>query len=105
MSRQFRWEQPSSAAIGEHAWLWHFTPTRRRLIRVIRGIEPLTPTLPGPGRGREQAVWRAERRVVGVVRRATVVSVVVKVVVNAQPGRVGSHADFGCQGVNPIPAD
>jgi hypothetical protein len=32
-SRQFRWEQPSSAAIGEHVWLLARQPRRRRLIR------------------------------------------------------------------------
>jgi hypothetical protein len=61
ISRQFRWEQPSSAAIGEHAWLWHVTPTRRRL---IRGIEPLTPTLPG-GEACDQAEHDPRRAVEG----------------------------------------
>ena len=53
----------------------------------LRGFEPLTPTLPGPGRGREQALYLLWSFVVGVVRRATVVSVVVKTVVNSAPFR------------------
>jgi thioester reductase-like protein len=57
-------------------------------------IEPLTRTLPGPGGGYEQAVWQAERRVVDVVERVTVVRVVVKTVVKAQSGQNGTDGDF-----------
>jgi hypothetical protein len=47
----------------------------------LRGLEPLTPTLPGPGRNREQArCWRFGS--VGVVvEGAIVVTVVVNIVV------------------------
>jgi hypothetical protein len=48
----------------------------------LRGLEPLTPTLPGAGRASEQAVYQVRSAVVGVVRRATVVSVVVRIVAN-----------------------
>ena len=45
-----------------------------------KGIRTPDPTLPGPGRGREQALYLLWSFVVGVVRRATVVSVVVNTV-------------------------
>ena len=53
------------------------------LMVELRGLEPLTPTLLGPGTQREQAIKHRQRAVVGVVLSATVVSVVVKTVVAA----------------------
>ena len=47
----------------------------------LRGLEPLTPTLPGTGRAAEQAVQAHFWAVVGVVGVVTVVRVVVKIVV------------------------
>jgi hypothetical protein len=44
----------------------------------LRGLEPLTSTLPGAGGGREQAIWQASSSVVGVVRHVIVVTVVVE---------------------------
>jgi hypothetical protein len=71
-----------------------------------RVLELLTPTLPGAGGRREQAVWAARCAVVGVAERATVVSVVVKTVVNAPYDHIGGDGDFGrCQGSNPGPTD
>jgi hypothetical protein len=68
----------------------------------LRGFEPLTPTLPGAGGPREQAAWAAGCTAVGVVERATVVSVVVKIVVNAPSDHIGSDRDFDhCQGFEP----
>jgi hypothetical protein len=61
-------------------------PARPRSERVfvveLRGLEPLTPTLPGMGEGPEQARYGARTCVVGVARRVAVVSVVVRFVVN-----------------------
>jgi UDP-N-acetylenolpyruvoylglucosamine reductase len=72
------------------------------LLVELRGLEPLTPTLPGAGGAREQAAGAAGRAVVGVVERATVVSVVVKIVVNALPDHICSDGDFDpCQGFEP----
>jgi hypothetical protein len=48
----------------------------------LRGFEPLTPTLPGPGSQAEQVVYGAWRTVVNVVGSATGVSIVVRPVVN-----------------------
>jgi hypothetical protein len=48
----------------------------------LRGIEPLTPTLPGPGKACDQAKWDPRSGVAGVVRRVTVARVVVRSVVN-----------------------
>jgi hypothetical protein len=68
----------------------------------LRGLEPLTPTLPGAGGPREQGAWVADCTVVGVVERATVVSVVVKIVVNAPSDGIGTDDDFvPCQGFEP----
>jgi hypothetical protein len=58
----------------------HQQPVARRS-RGVRGLGPLTPTLPGPGRPRDQARWAANGRVGGVADAATVVTVVVKTVV------------------------
>jgi len=49
----------------------------------LRGLEPLTPTLPGAGRRRDQARWDANGCVAGVAGTATVVTVVVKTVVGS----------------------
>jgi len=49
----------------------------------LRGLEPLTPTLPGAGGMRDQARSAANRRVGDVVEAATVVGVVVKTAVTA----------------------
>jgi hypothetical protein len=62
----------------------------------LRGLEPLTPTLPGAGRSLEQAAWRRERGVVGVVERAIVVSVVVRFVVTPQKSAYEETATAGC---------
>jgi hypothetical protein len=48
----------------------------------LRGLEPLTPTLPGPGRNREQARCSRFASVGVVVEGAIVVTVVVKIVVS-----------------------
>jgi hypothetical protein len=48
----------------------------------LRGLEPLTPTLPGAGGIHDQARYDHFRVVVGVVGRATVVRVVVTIVVS-----------------------
>ena len=47
----------------------------------LRGLEPLTPTLPGTGTSTEQAVQGCFWPVVGVVEVVTVVRVLVKIVV------------------------
>jgi hypothetical protein len=47
----------------------------------LRGLEPLTPTLPGPGRSRDQARYAHFRAVGDVVEGPTVVTVVVRIVV------------------------
>ena len=49
----------------------------------LRGLEPLTPTLPGLGEMPDQAQPDQFPAVVGVVGRATVVRVVVRTVVSA----------------------
>jgi hypothetical protein len=49
----------------------------------LRGLEPLTPTLPGAGRSRDQARWVHLRAVAVVVEGATVVTVVVTTVVKS----------------------
>src|SRR5271157_134550 len=51
----------------------------------LRGLEPLTPTLPGVGTLPEQARCRDAGRVVDVAGAGAVVSVVVKSVVSAPP--------------------
>jgi len=48
---QWRRTFPRSSADHGARWLIQFSPRRG-----LRGFEPLTPTLPGPGRGRDQAV-------------------------------------------------
>ena len=50
----------------------------------LRGLEPLTPTLPGAGRRRNLARSVANGRIGGVAGTATVVIVVVKVVVRSR---------------------
>jgi hypothetical protein len=47
----------------------------------LRGLEPLTPTLPGRGTSSEQGVEKARGPVSDVVRHVPVVTVVVKTVV------------------------
>ena len=62
----------------------------------LRGLEPLTPTLPGTGTTAEQAVQGHFWPVVGVVEGVTVVRVVVKIVVEpADPARVGCDEPMG----------
>jgi hypothetical protein len=53
----------------------------------LRGLEPLTPTLPGAGEGAEQVRHGAKTYVVGVVRCVTVVGVVVRNVVSQRTRR------------------
>jgi hypothetical protein len=50
----------------------------------LRGLEPLTPTLPGAGRRSNQARSAANGHVGGVAGRAIVVTVVVKTVVGSR---------------------
>jgi hypothetical protein len=57
----------------------------------LRGLEPLTPTLPGAGRRSNQARSAANGRVGGVAGTATVVTVVVKTVVRSNDDRMGSR--------------
>jgi hypothetical protein len=54
----------------------------------LRGFEPLTPTLPGASESAEQARCGARTSVVDVVRRVTVVTVVVRMVVRQRSGRL-----------------
>src|ERR1700730_7502319 len=74
----------------------------------LTGLDPVTPTLPGRGESRESALQDRFRAVVAVVRRATVVSVVVKSVVSTiaskhrfLPSRLAllsPRARAGCRG-------
>jgi len=48
----------------------------------LRGLEPLTPTLPGAGGSRDQARRQGFRAVVAVVKGVVVVTVVVRIVVD-----------------------
>ena len=66
------------------------------LVVELRGLEPLTPTLPGTGATPEQAVQGHFWPVVGGVEGVTVVRVVVKIVVEpAGPARVGCDEPMG----------
>src|SRR5258708_760562 len=68
----------------------------------LTGFKLVTPTLPGAGGPHEQGAWVAGCAVVGVVERATVVSVVVKIVVTAPSDGIGTDDDFvRCQGFEP----
>jgi len=59
----------------------------------LRGLEPLTPTLPGPGEPSEQAKYGTKGAVAAVVGCATVVGVVVRIVVRRRrfSGRMGTQ--------------
>jgi hypothetical protein len=52
----------------------------------LRGLEPLTPTLPERGTSSEQGVEKARCPVADVVRHVPVVTVVVKTVVGTPAG-------------------
>jgi len=54
----------------------------------LRGLEPLTPTLPGPGSHCDQARYAVNGGVAGVVDAAVVGTVVVRVVVRPRVARV-----------------
>jgi hypothetical protein len=58
----------------------------------LRGLEPLTPTLPGTGRSRDQARYVHFGAVGDVVEGPTVVTVVVTVVVNDRFAQISAPA-------------
>jgi hypothetical protein len=61
----------------------------------LRGLEPLTPTLPGARSRPDQAVYQDFRAVGGGVVGAAVVAVVVKIVVSgAAVGEFGRHTHY-----------
>jgi hypothetical protein len=65
---------------GRRGWI---ARSGQRIFKVeLRGLEPLTPTLPAAGRVRDQARWCRFGVVAVVVEGATVVAVVVKNVVS-----------------------
>jgi hypothetical protein len=55
----------------------------------LKGLEPLTPTLPDRGTSSEQGVEKARGPVADAARHVPVVTVVVKTVVGTPAGMVG----------------
>ena len=68
----------------------------------LRGLEPLTPTLPGAGRSRDQARSQGFRVVVGVVKGAVVVMVVGRILAVVATLVVNELVRVAYRGVGPV---